>query len=355
MRITSKQGLLTTSLIVISMASSITMAAALPTTTKTTTSTTSSSDTSAASNAILNKIKDNTDKILERINTLPIVLSSILTQVTTLKENITRAEESGKTPDALLFSTQAQWSALGQFFQYGNAPSSDTQDGSNKKIGRFNSIDEFNNKILSLQTDGFANSQTVGGSTFDATSFTESNKKPPAIMSVIPNINDLSYPTAVGLAPLVAAKKSDPTWLDNYIKAASGASIYHAPLQFMSPNITIPQKQYQNYFNLAYAVQSFNNYILSKHLLKNDSISQTQTTLYRKASSTDYLTLITSEPIGYVLRDILLFQSQNYVLTSQLVELQRETLMATVMTNALLIMGNRQSEALLYDQTKNMG
>jgi len=300
-------------------------------------------------NAILQQIKVNTDLILSNVNKIP----SLITEFLKYKENITRVQESGKKPEALMFSTQTYWDTLGQYFQYGLNYDPSFKDAITDNIKANNEV------LVSLQQDAFATSQTVGTNSFDASSFASSKKNQSApILSAIPNVDDLAYTNAIGFPPIVGFKPSSKNQIQidssvkNYIKAAGGANLFHPQLASQSTPITIAQKQYQAQFNLAYAVQSFNTYVLSKYIVNEATISQTQSTLYRKASGSDYLTTISSEPIGYVLRDILLFQSQNYVLTTRLIELQREILMAHVMTNALLIASNRQAESLLFDKTQ---
>lgn len=290
---------------------------------------------SGVSNQILTQIKLNTDLILKKVDQIPALLTELL--------NITKVEEK-----AVIANTQANMDTLGQYFQYGLTRDPNTSDNNN------DNIDAFNNELLTQQRDTFADSQSIGKTQFDSNSFKPSRNGLVPINSAIPNINTLSYTNAIGFMPLISTDKKDPTWRNSYVKTASGASLYHAKPTIGNP-ITLDQKNYLNYFNLAYAVQSFNNYVLSKYLLRGTEVSQQQSMLYRKASNGAYLSTIATNPIGNVLRDSLLFQSQQYVLTAKLVELQRETLMATVMTNALLIAVNQQTESALYTKTSLIG
>jgi hypothetical protein len=54
-----------------------------------------------------------------------------------------------------------------------------------------------------------------------------------------------------------------------------------------------------------------------------------------------------SEKIGYVLRQILLYQSQTFVLMTQIVQLQKQMVSAQVMTNATLVAVNQVNERVL--------
>jgi hypothetical protein len=69
--------------------------------------------------------------------------------------------------------------------------------------------------------------------------------------------------------------------------------------------------------------------------------------LVTQAGNATWLKNIAAEEIGIVLREILVFQSQSYVLLTQLVQTQKQLLTATVMSNTLMIQNNRQNEAYL--------
>lgn len=293
---------------------------------------------SAMSNQILTQIKVNTDNILKKLDQLPTMLTELL--------NITKAEDM-QNQTSVIAASQANMDKLGQYFQFGSVRDPDSKDANN------DNIDAFNNTLIELQKDAFANSQTAEGKLYDANSFKVAKDGAAPINQIYTDINSFSYPTIIGLPPLTDKTKVDPSWVSSYIKSASGATLFHRKPNVINPGSAF-QKSYSAYFNLANAVQSFNNYVLGKYLLRGGEISQQQSVLYRKASNGAYLSSIASQPIGYVLRDILLFQSQQYVLTSKLVEIQREALMATVMTNALLIASNQQAEDSLYDQTQKV-
>lgn len=295
-------------------------------------------DNQALSSNILTAIKADTGNILAVVNQIPALITNTLNELIEFKKDVTRQESGDNKPMPQIYTMRSNMSALGQLFQDGIAtdPNSSNKD-----------IENTNNILLKQQKDAFAASQSYGGTVLTADSFISKQKKPAPILEKIPNVDDLSYTTAIGLSSLIDNTTKAP---DNYINAVSGANFMHfTPL--VDPT-NISQKQYKDYFKLTYSIQSFNNYVIGKYLLRGASVSKNQSALYGKASSDSYLVSITSQPIGYVLRDILLFQSQNYVLTSKLVELQRETLMAQVMTNALLIAANRQNESALYDKSQ---
>lgn len=320
-------------------------ASAPSTTSKTTTTATSSNDLSGAS-GILNAIKVNTDNILAQVNKIPDMISKQLSEFIEFKKNMTQTQEADKKPPALVYNTQQNMDQLGQFFQYGISRDPNFSDNAN------DNIDAANAAIVRMQKLGFAASQSVDQIKYDENSFNpnKNNSGLAPILNGVPTLNNVTYTNAIGLPPILGEKSKDPAWVESFIQSASGSTLYHQKIPKVSPNITNLQKSYLDYFNLTYAVQSFNNYVMSKYLLKGDETNQQQSALYRKASNTDYLSSIATAPIGHVLRDILLFQSQNYVMTSKLLEVQKEILMSNVMTNALYIAANTQNESALYDK-----
>jgi hypothetical protein len=99
-------------------------------------------------------------------------------------------------------------------------------------------------------------------------------------------------------------------------------------------------------------VQSFNTYVLSAlyvDRIKNYSLSTTQKNLMDIASSEQWFEEVASEEIGVVLRKILLFNSQTYVLLIKLLELQKQQAASQAITNTLLIMGNQFTEKELVN------
>ena len=170
------------------------------------------------------------------------------------------------------------------------------------------------------------------------------------ILTAIPNINDLSYASLLGSPP--AAK--GPFSAYNYIKNASGVNIRHIVPRpdWSKTNAMNPYQQlYYQYFNTITAIESFSAYVLSNAAIESQnggqSSSALQDALVTQASASTWIAEIGSEELGKVLRQILVFQSQTYVLLTQLVQTQKQQLTATVMTNSLLILNNRINENYL--------
>jgi hypothetical protein len=148
------------------------------------------------------------------------------------------------------------------------------------------------------------------------------------------------------------AKKDINVYTKNYITNLTGANFI-----LDRPNPVLGKKtdsaiKYINFYNTLSAVQSYNTYVLGG-LLKQQTEEAPSTYLMNQASSSDWFTQVATEPLGLVLRQILMYSSQNYVQLERLVKLQRQQVAEQAMTNTLLIMNNGQSIGqLLMTQAK---
>lgn len=178
--------------------------------------------------------------------------------------------------------------------------------------------------------------------------------------------NELSFQTLLG-SPYFSTKESykDPknpisdTPVDsalNYIENASGLSITHVPPKLSWKGSDDDKNRYIKYYKTISAVQTYNGYVLSglyanyKNNEKNPTnLTTTQLSLIQNASSSDWLTKVATQSIGEVLRQLLLFNSQSYVLLAQLVKTQQDQLATQAMTNTLLVLANQATELSLYN------
>jgi hypothetical protein len=179
------------------------------------------------------------------------------------------------------------------------------------------------------------------------------NSPTPAVLGPIPNINDLAYSSMLGYPPVTArnAPVFNPT---NFINYAGGGGFVHALPAPGGTAATVANPaiaSYKSYYNAVIAIESFNSYVLSG--LYADSANGTksntsiQNALVAQASNANWIANVASEELGKVLRQILVFESQSYVLMTQLLQTQKQLLTATVMTNTLLIANNRTNECIL--------
>ena len=113
------------------------------------------------------------------------------------------------------------------------------------------------------------------------------------------------------------------------------------------------KQKYLSYYSSISAIQTFNGYLLSQlyaDYVNGRQYTQQQTALIQQASSSDWFTHVASESIGVVLRKILMYNSQLYVLMTELVQTQKQLLSAQAMTNTLLIIGNQFTENQLISK-----
>lgn len=145
-----------------------------------------------------------------------------------------------------------------------------------------------------------------------------------------------------------------------YLINAGGTKIQH-PIEPGTgfKGLARDQERYRNYFNSIMSVQSYNGYLLS-HLyaesMNNNAERTTRTKLIAMATDgKDWFEKVASEPIGIVLRQILMFESQSFVLLSQMLDTQKQLLAATTMNNTLLILLNQNNESTMWSKANTAG
>lgn len=171
--------------------------------------------------------------------------------------------------------------------------------------------------------------------------------------------NDLTFTTLLGV-PYFAkdprnkdgqVAKADPAF--NYIKNASGLGI-RRPIPVGLGGAPMDQLRYIYYFNTVSSVETFNAYVLSALYAEsknpNGGFTATQRQLITQASSSDWFSQISSAKLGVVLRQLLMYQSQMFMLMTQTIKLQRQQLEAQVMTNTMLMAINSSNEQNLINR-----
>jgi hypothetical protein len=154
------------------------------------------------------------------------------------------------------------------------------------------------------------------------------------------NLNDLSYTTLLGQPLLSPDPRTGVNASLNYLTNASSLAIsYPIPGVGWRGNQQA-QKNYIAFYNTLTAIQTFNAYVLSglyedSQTLANDSSLRSQ--LITQSTNANWFTSVITNDLGWVLRQILLFSSQSYVLMDQLVQTQKQMLATLAMTNSLLI------------------
>lgn len=175
------------------------------------------------------------------------------------------------------------------------------------------------------------------------------------ILTQVPNLNEISYSTLLGMPPAPKAMTKVAPY--NYIKNAAGVTLFHVIPGLKWQGAQNDQSKYQNYFNTVMSIESYGGYILSNQLADSqngNAITSLQATLISQASSSSWIAQIATQELGKVLRQILMYESQSYVLLSDLVQTQRQALAAQVMTNALIILSNQNGESLLVSKAQGV-
>ncbi|MDX1900681.1 MAG: hypothetical protein SFW66_01590 [Gammaproteobacteria bacterium] len=173
--------------------------------------------------------------------------------------------------------------------------------------------------------------------------------------------NDITFSTLLGKPPInpdprtvgIGAltnfvqhgKPIDPAY--NYIKNMSGINIRHIAPNSNWKGSVQDKIKYSDFYNTISAIQTFNAYIASKVYAEFTSGTRAQMNLIEQANDSNWFATIASENVGYVIRQLLMYSSQQLVIQSELLKTQREVAAAQVMTNTLLIMQNGFTEQTL--------
>lgn len=167
--------------------------------------------------------------------------------------------------------------------------------------------------------------------------------------------NDLGFSILLG-QPYY--QETDPQKLKssalNYVKYASALNIKHMlPSQGWAGSAENKAK-YEDFYKTISAVQTYNAYVLSDfyaNYANGLKLTDVQTKLKDQASSADWFTHVASEAsIGILLRQILMFNSQQYLLALQSLEAQKQLIGTIAMTNSLIILGNQFNESNLLNK-----
>ncbi|OGT37347.1 MAG: hypothetical protein A3F12_06205 [Gammaproteobacteria bacterium RIFCSPHIGHO2_12_FULL_38_14] len=281
---------------------------------------------SSQSDGYLKLIADNTYSILGKINDIPKLLDTLTKMALSFLSD--ESDPSSKTSSVPLM--QSDFTALGTLFTQNNVVNPTFQ--------------QFQQQLTLALLD-------------PDKKFSDAN----GLLAAQPNINDLVYATLMGLPPDL--KASGDTELStllntasfNYIKNATGLTIPHIPPSFGWNPTDIVTKRYVSYYNSVIAAQSFGAYALGQiyqETRNNNQMNTIQTNLLTKATNADWFAGITTKELGKILREILMFESQNYVLMSKLLETEKQILTAQIMTNTIMIANNQLNEAYLLGKAQ---
>ncbi|MDA8561640.1 hypothetical protein N9L02_00825 [Gammaproteobacteria bacterium] len=216
-----------------------------------------------------------------------------------------------------------------------------------------------NSFILSwLSPDESKSTQELASDFFNYFKYKFENKEvqissQPALLEwlVTPNKKDLNYTTLLGNVKDDEKDEASKSAALRYTRFSSGANLSHKKISKIQNEAAAIM--FQNLNLTSTSIQTYNSYLMGKqyaNYLNEKKLSETQYKLQDKASSEDWLLdVATEKSIGIILRQLLLFTSQIYLLNLELVNSQNEQLAATAMTNSLLIISNQKWENELYN------
>jgi hypothetical protein len=176
--------------------------------------------------------------------------------------------------------------------------------------------------------------------------------------TTLPYANDLSYISLLGKLyftpdPRVQAGQPssavNPAY--NYIENAAATSFTHTIPGGSWSGYASDQIRYASFYKAVSAVQTFDAYVISQALTDyNAGTPAAQAQLLTQASSSDWFAHIASEQIGIVLRQILMYNSQTFVVLSELLQTAKQQVEAQAMTNTMLIIEGASNESILMSR-----
>lgn len=261
------------------------------------------------------------------------LLQQILQRVNNLPQSL---EELGKFMKAWMDPDSSTTSAamVGVFSQMGEAlnTNQDTQIGMQSA---------FNNYLLS-NDGGNVQAMNMG---------TALTGKPPTPQTM-KYANDLVYSSLLGVPFYAKDPRENMDFARNYILNASGSNIYHE-MPTGRPGTEVSRRRYMALYNTLIAATTFNNYVLSRNYVDKNQFNDLQKTLITQATNADsWFKEVGGENIGFVLRQLLMYQSQMFVLMTQMLQLQKQMVSAQAMNTAVMIANAQLTEASMAAYAK---
>lgn len=264
----------------------------------------------------LKNIQDYANSILSEINKLP----AYITQITEMATSFMASDNGSENP--------IDW-------------------GSNWN-NQQNLLVTLNSNAVSNETNQYALQQTLLTNFFKAENVSAS---PP----IPPNLNDLTYTTLLG-QPLVSPDPragADPAM--NYLINASGLSIPLSKPGTGWRGDKTAQLNYQKYYNTMTAVQTYNAFVLSRLYQEGKTTQDNNSTrmkLAAQSGNSDWFSSVINNDLGWVLRQILLYNSQMFLLLDQLLQTQKQMAATLAMTNTLILVSNQFQGNFLLEKAQ---
>lgn len=181
---------------------------------------------------------------------------------------------------------------------------------------------------------------------------------PDMLVGMAPYLNDLTFSTLLN-KPFFATdprKEKEPNVdpIFNYVKNASGINIKHPMPSDAWPGTPESKQKYMGFYTAISAAQTYNGYLMSQ-VSSGLKLNSLQQKLMQDASNSDMFAEIAgNEKLGTVFRQLLLFNSQIYVLLVQMLQVQQQQLGAQVVANTLSILNNQNNETILVKGAKGL-
>lgn len=184
--------------------------------------------------------------------------------------------------------------------------------------------------------------------------FTRNGKDPMPTTASLPFANEVTFTTMLGKPYFKDPEQENGQFVDSalrYVENASGQAVPHTAPKLNFAGSQADQDKYKSYYKTISAIQTFNTYVMSELYVnaKNKyNLSKAQLKLMQDATNADtWFKQVATEDLGIVLRQILLFDSQIYVLLINSLQLQKQMVAAQTMANSLMIIGNQFTEQTL--------
>lgn len=178
-----------------------------------------------------------------------------------------------------------------------------------------------------------------------------------------PEANDITFGTLLGqpfFTPDPRNSNGSPP-VDsslNYIKNVSGMRLRHVVPQQNWQGTADNQKKYREFYGTVSAIQTYDAYVLSQLYSDNangGTLTSQQTQLMQQASGSTWFTQVASENLGVVFRQMLMYNSQLYVLMTQMLQTEKQLLATLAMTNTLIVIGDQFPEGQLLQKATTAG
>lgn len=274
-----------------------------------------------------------------------------LQNIQTYTQNIQNTSNSILTTVNNIFAALVELSTLAATMLATDNGSSQPIDWSTQWTNEQTWLSTLGNDAMTNETNQYGMQQNLVTTFFGPTNI---NVSPPTLPNPV-NVNDLSYTTLLGQLLVTPDPRTGVNPAMNYLVNASGLGM---PITIPGAGMrgdAVSRKNYTNYYNTVTAVQTYNAFILSRlyedaQTLQNDNSLRGQ--LIAQSSNSAWFSSVIANDLGWVLRQILLYNSQMYVLMDQLVQTQKQMLTTLAMNNTLAMVNAQMQGFNLLKQAQ---